>query len=387
MSYTAYRPCSPAIFTTSLSSRVCELVKQIMSHADKVILVSGAMGKQKRALLAGIVVVTRAALLIARRASVWTVEEHLKGRSPDCIAVDPRDPACVYCGTAGASLFRSHDSGRTWEPVGPGIEHRSITAVAVSHAKRAEGFGAVYAGTEPSAVFRSDTGGDGWVELAGLRALPSADTWSFPPRPDTHHVRWIETDVSFPDRLFVAIEAGALARTFDSGRTWRDRVRGGPYDTHTAVTHPLAPGRIYSAAGDGYFESTDAGDSWRSQEDGLKHRYLVGIAVDPADPDTVIVSATDGPGSAYWPRSAKAYVYRKTGLKQWERAMTGLPKAKGMTVSQFATHAGEPNVIYAANNRGLFRSNDAGQNWKALDLPWPEPGLADGVEALVCLPE
>jgi len=53
------------------------------------------------------------------------------------------------------------------------------------------------------------------------------------------------------NRVFVAIEAGALVRTFDGGRIWRDRVRGGPYDTHTALTHPLAPGRIYSAAGDG----------------------------------------------------------------------------------------------------------------------------------------
>jgi photosystem II stability/assembly factor-like uncharacterized protein len=187
--------------------------------------------------------------------------------------------------------------------------------------------------------------------------------------------------------VFVAIEAGALVRTFDGGLTWRDRVRGGPYDTHTAVTHPLAPGRIYSAAGDGYFESTDAGDSWRSPEDGLKHRYLVGVAVDPADPDNVIVSATDRPGSAYWPRWAKAYVYRRTGLKRWEQAMSGLPEAKGTTASRFATHAGEPGVIYAANNRGLFRSDDAGRSWKALDFPWPEPGLADGVEALACLPE
>ena len=112
---------------------------------------------------------------------------------------------------------------------------------------------------------------------------------------------------------------------------------------------------------------------------------IVGVAVDPADPDTVIVSATDGPGSAYWPRSAKAYSYRRTGLKRWEQAMSGLPEAKGTTASQFATHAGEPGVIYAANNRGLFRSDDAGRSWKALDLPWSEPGLADGVEALACL--
>ena len=76
-----------------------------------------------------IVVVTRAALLIARPASTstWTVDEHLGGRSPKCVAVDPRDPAQVYCGTAGAGLFRSRDSGRNWERVGPGIEHGTIT--------------------------------------------------------------------------------------------------------------------------------------------------------------------------------------------------------------------------------------------------------------------
>jgi photosystem II stability/assembly factor-like uncharacterized protein len=333
--------------------------------------------------MVGLVVVTRAALLIARRAATWTIDAHLVGRSPDCLAVDPRDPTRVYCGTARAGLFR----GRNWEPVGPGIDHPMITAVDVAHAEQGAGFGIVYAGTEPSAVFRSDNGGDSWVDLAGLRALPSAGTWSFPPRPHTHHVRWIEADVSVADRVFVAIEAGALVRTFDGGRTWRDRVRGGPYDTHTAVTHPLAPGRIYSAAGDGYFESTDAGDSWRSPEDGLKHLYLVGVAVDPADPDTVIVSATEGPGSAYSPRRAEAYVYRKSGLKPWLQAMRGLPEAKGTTVSRFATHAAEPGVIYAANNRGLFRSDDAGRSWKVLDPSWPQPGLADGVKALACLAE
>ena len=336
--------------------------------------------------MVGIIVVTRAALLIARRAT-WTVENHLDGRLPGSVAVDLRSPAQVYCGTAGDGLFRSRDSGRNWEPVGAGIDHPMVTAVDVVRADEPDGLGIVYAGTEPSAVFRSDNGGDSWVDLAGLRALPSADTWSFPPRPDTHHVRWIEADASAADRVFVAIEAGALVRTFDGGRTWRDRVRGGPYDTHTAATHPLAPGRIYSAAGDGYFESADAGDSWNSPEDGLKHRYLVGVAVDPADPDTVIVSATDGPGSAYRPRSAEAYVYRKTGLNRWEQAMSGLPEAEGTTVSRFAAHAGEPGVIYAANNRGLFRSDDAGLNWKALDLPWLESGLTDGVEALACLPE
>jgi hypothetical protein len=68
--------------------------------------------------MVGIVVVTRAGLLIARRASTWTVDEHLGGRSPKCVAVDLRNPAQVYSGTRGAGLFRSSDSGRNWEPVG-----------------------------------------------------------------------------------------------------------------------------------------------------------------------------------------------------------------------------------------------------------------------------
>jgi len=57
--------------------------------------------------MVGIVVVTRAALLIARRASTWTVDEHLAGLSPGCVAVDLSSPAQVYWGTARAGLFRA----------------------------------------------------------------------------------------------------------------------------------------------------------------------------------------------------------------------------------------------------------------------------------------
>src|ERR1700745_3591495 len=105
--------------------------------------------------MVSIVVITRAALLIAPRSSTGPVNEHLGARPPDCVAVDPRDPTRVYCGTAGAGLFRSRNSGRNWEPVTPGIDHPIVTAVAVGNAEQADGFGIVYAGTEPSAVFRS----------------------------------------------------------------------------------------------------------------------------------------------------------------------------------------------------------------------------------------
>jgi hypothetical protein len=91
--------------------------------------------------MVGIAVVTRAALLIARRASTWTVDEHMRGRSPECVAVDLRPPTHVYCRTARAGLFRSRDSGRNWEPVGPGIDHPMVTAVDVGHSEQADGSG------------------------------------------------------------------------------------------------------------------------------------------------------------------------------------------------------------------------------------------------------
>jgi len=64
--------------------------------------------------MVGIVVVARAAVLIARHASTWTVDKHLNAESPACVAVDRQNPAHVYCGIAHAGLFRSCDSGRHW---------------------------------------------------------------------------------------------------------------------------------------------------------------------------------------------------------------------------------------------------------------------------------
>jgi len=114
--------------------------------------------------------------------------------------------------------------------------------------------------------------------------LESSLTWSFPPRSWTHHVRWIEPDVNNLDYIFVAIEAGALVHSRDGGRTWIDLAKQGPYDTYTMATHKKTPRRLYSAAGDGYFESFDYGESWNSPTAGLKHHYLYGLAVDSANP-------------------------------------------------------------------------------------------------------
>jgi len=164
-------------------------------------------------------------------------------------------------------------------------------------------------------------------------------------------------------RLFAAIEAGALLRSLDGGQTWEDRKPSGPYDTHTLVMHRLAPNRLYSAAGDGFMnpgtgfvESEDGGQTWYRPDVGLQHHYLWGVAADPADPATLVISAAHGPQQAHNPQSAESALYRRSGNSPWQRVQDGFPEPRGLLTAVLATHEAEPGVFYAANNKGAFRS-------------------------------
>jgi photosystem II stability/assembly factor-like uncharacterized protein len=205
-----------------------------------------------------------------------------------------------------------------------------------------------------------------------LNELPSSRIWSFPPRPWTHHIRWIEPDANNPDYVFAAREAGALIQSHDGGKTWIDRNEQGPYDTHTLATHSNASGRLYSAAGDGYFESFGYGESWRRPMEGLKHSYLFGLAVDSGNPHVVLVSASIGPNKAYLTENAESFVYRKDkdGGK-WRAITNGLPEPSRTTITPLVSNPKISGEFYAVNNRGLFVSTDSGSSWKKLDTPWP----------------
>lgn len=321
-------------------------------------------------------------VLVARHAQRWHLSAPVSGHRFTCAAADPHQQGRAYCGTVSGALWRTDDGGGEWQEVGAGPGSGHITALAVDRHESGRGGGIVYAGTEPSHFYRSGDGGQTWDERPALTTLPSSTEWSFPPRPYTHHVRWIESDPVMPGRIFAAIEAGALVRTLDGGVTWEDRVPEGPFDTHTMSSHPAAPGRFYSAAGDGYYDTDDGGATWASPEQGLRHTYLVTVGVDPADPSTVVVSGSSGPWTAYNPSSAEAYVYRRSGSGKWQRVSEGLPAPDGTVVSHLAT-AGRPGVFYAANNRGIFTSTDGGRRWAALDVIWDAQYESDGVSALV----
>jgi photosystem II stability/assembly factor-like uncharacterized protein len=294
---------------------------------------------------------------------------HLTDTGAECVAAAGEH---LLVGTFDDGLWRATGDG-AFERVAPDALPDRVPSLAVAPGAP----DTVYLGAEPSAVHRSDDGGRSWAACAPLTDLPSADGWSFPPRPDTHHVRTMAVHPTDPDRLAVGVEAGALVRSADGGATWTERPPGARIDNHALATHPAAPERLYAAAGDGYAESRDGGETWQHPTEGLGHGYVWGLAVDPGDPDRVYVSAAHGAYAAHRPETADAHVYRREG-DRWQRfdgasLGAGLPTGEGVCRAVLAAPA--DGELLAATDRGLFRSTDAGASFeRALDAEgWGVP--------------
>jgi len=281
----------------------------------------------------------------------------LEEAGAQCVAGDPRNPERVLAGCRGGGVFESEDDGATWRDAG--LPTTDIFSVAYSPAD-----GAAYAGCEPSALWVRRNGD--WEELSALRELPSAPTWSFPPRPWTSHVRWIAPSPHEAEVVLAGIELGGLMRTSDGGTTWEDHRPGAQRDVHSLAWHPTEPGRAYEAAGGGSAWSRDNGESWEGMDDGRDRQYTWALAVDPADPDCWFVSAAPGPFHAHGARpSAEAGLYRWRGQGPWEELDLGLPRP--LETMPYALAATDEGLIAALRDGRLFRSGDQGDSWRPLE--------------------
>lgn len=303
------------------------------------------------------------------------------------LAADFHVPGLVYCGTRDDGLWRSDDAGQTWRRIGArAIPQDAVLSVAVSPIGEHGTPGVVFAGTSPSALFRSYDAGESWTEIESMKHVPSSDTWSFPPQPDTHHVRWIIAHPVFPKRIVVAIEAGALIQTTDGGETWTDRVPGGPYDTHTALVLPDRPHRIVSAAGDGFFESLDSGHTWHKPEEGLPWRYCWSLTADSRDSHLSLTSVAPGPGEGHaGGNRARSAICRRYADQPWIVVTDGLPHHDGMSLSALTADPSRPNTFYALNNRGLFTSPDGGWSWRRMAAPWKDEYVKSRPPAIIAI--
>ncbi len=307
----------------------------------------------------------------------------LEGMKVQCVSVDPHDPDRIVAGTNDDGVFLSDDGGASWRFIGAGIPHRRTPSVAISPAHQVNGKSVIYVGTEPSRFYRTVDDGESWEDFPALPALPSSSTWSFPPRPWTHHTRWITPHPTNPSILYVGIELGGVMRSLDGGETWEDRKPGAYTDSHAIRVHATATERVYEAAGQGVALSDDEGSTWKPVDDGMDRHYSWGIAVDPADPDLWYVSASHSARYAHARNgNAQAHIYRKRGEQPFELLNGALENPLTYMPYSLLTLRDRPATLLAGMQHGeVLLSQDAGDSWRRLNLSLP--GLLQLDEAVI----
>jgi hypothetical protein len=291
-----------------------------------------------------------------------------------CLAADPLDADCAFAGTKGNGVLSSRDRGKTWQPAGPDGP-TLVKALAVSGTQP----GTIYAGTKPAGVFVSRDGGASWDELTAFRRIfsrrfpfgtASGQVWFSPAEPPfSAYVQAIGLSPRDPNVIVVGIEAGAVVRSGDGGKTWDDHRRGALRDCHTLTFHASNPDWVYEAGGSGAGASfsRDAGATWTQARNGLDRHYGWACAADPARPEVWYASISPGPFQAHSDSNAQAHIFRANGGVAWEKLGGGLP-SDHMPYA-LITDPSAPGHLYAGLSNGdVWHSANYGDAWEKLPL-------------------
>ncbi len=295
------------------------------------------------------------------------------------VAFDPATRT-IYGGGAsnwyGPAVWRSGDFGETWEhsSVGLSLDQGQLPVEQVWRILPAGE--ALYAGTDPAGLFRSDDGGRNWTELPGLRAHSTSARWHttnggtplhaiLPRDHDSLH----STGSTGNAWLFTAISAGGVYRTADGGHTWEPCTEAQDTCVHGLAGSFDGGGPLYQQNHAGVFRSDDAGASWTDISAGLPSRFGFPLAVHRRDARIVYAAPLAGAreGDRHMPESGVAIWRTRDGGESWQSLSNGLPVGRTyITVlrAALAVDGMEPAGVFFGTPTGqLFGSADEGDTW------------------------
>jgi hypothetical protein len=190
-------------------------------------------------------------------------------------------------------IYRSDDSGQTWEIVNSGLSVPHIRWLA----HHPDSSGLVFAGTEPAAIFRSHDGGQTWQECPEVAQLRDRFGWYLPYSPEAGCVRGF---ASHGSHVYAAVEQGGLLRSEDRGMSWQlvEGSNGEPRaqpdgnvhpDVHSVNILPLSSDTVFASTGGGFYRSDNAGKTWTC----LYRCYCRAAWIDPTSPDHYVLGPAD----------------------------------------------------------------------------------------------
>jgi len=255
----------------------------------------------------------------------------MSGRITD-IEGHPTDSRIIYIGTAGGGVWKSTDGGVIFKPIFD--KHiQSIGAVAVDPKNPDKvvwvGTGEVWTRNSVSigdGIYKSEDGGQNWTKM-GLEK--------------SERISSIQIDPNNPNTIYVGV----------LGNLWGNSAERGVYKT------------------------TDGGKTWEKILYVDETTGCSDLSIDPKNPNVLYAAFWEFRRTAYSFNSggAKSALYKSTDAgKTWQKIHNGFPAGKLGRIA-VAVAPSNTSILYAViesekpESKGLYRSDDAGQNWKFLN--------------------
>ena len=191
-------------------------------------------------------------------------------------------------------------------------------------------------------------------ELQPVRSLGTAEgrdewytPWGGPP-----DVRSIAGESS--GMVFVNVHVGGILRSAEGSASWEPTI---DIDTDVhQVLYDEGSGLLLAASAAGLATSTNRGESWHFQVEGLHATYLRAVAIVK---DTVLVTASTGPSTQ------RGAVYRipAAGADSFERCRHGLPNWFSDNIDTFCLSAVTSCAAFGTPDGQVFASSDRGEHW------------------------
>src|SRR5215468_10835191 len=217
----------------------------------------------------------------------------------------PGEPNVFYFGGAAGGVWKSTDTGVSWQPLFDRQSIASIGAIAVAPSDH----NTIYVGSGEACIRGNITYGNGVY-----KSVDGGKTWKNVGLKDTRHIGAVIVDPRNPNIVFVAAlghaygqnEERGIFRTTDGGATWqkvlyRDNKTGAiavVFDPHNPNTLFASLWEVYRTPwslnsgrpGSGLYKSTDGGSTWTHIErHGLPAGIMgrIGVSVSGADSNRV----------------------------------------------------------------------------------------------------
>ncbi|MGH3645755.1 MAG: WD40/YVTN/BNR-like repeat-containing protein [Micromonosporaceae bacterium] len=344
---------------------------------------------------------TRKGLFLARSADrlSWAVTgPHLPMTEVYAVGIDARhSPPRLLVGATsshfGPSVIRSDDLGESWqEPEQAPIAFAEDTDTSLERVwqlapGRPDAPEEVWAGTQPSALFGS---ADGGKTFSLVRAL-----WDHPHRPEwgagfggqaIHTVLPHPTD---PQRIVVAMSTGGVYRSEDGGESWQPGNTGvkayflpdDQYPEFGQCVHKVArdsqqPERLYLQNHHGVYRSDDDGKSWQSIADGLPTDFGFAMVAHPHRSGVIWNFPIEADGRRF-PPEQRARVYRSEDAgASWAALDKGLPDepfcSAVMRDAMCADNADPAGVYFGSRSGEVYASADEGDTWRLVASHLPD---------------